>query len=717
MATNYDKRSPGGTRLTRRSALKVFGAGAVSTWAAPLIGSGPASAVASGTAHYQGQNSMTPITNVIMIMFENHTFDNLFGTFPGANGLTQPPGSDPTPGDIAHGPAACRAVMDGGAMNEFRAEGMITYTQSDIPVLWRYASAFGLSDNFYTSAATASTPNHLYMIAAQCGGLNDDPPEGIADPQSPAGLGSPANNLVVSLSPEGGDAYWQYPVFDIASIPELLDKAGLTWRYYTESSLWNAPNFIAAIGNSSNIIFNSTQIVMDIESGELANVAWVTPPPLSSGHPPNLLASSENYLLRIVNAVMRSAYWETTAIFVTWDDFGGFYDHVTPPVVDALGLGPRVPLLVISPYVKSGYVSSEQGEFSSLAKFIEVNWSLPSLGQRDSLSETSDLTDFFDFAQTSLPPLIMDSLPTQSILRLAQGEDPLPGIDPLVGGPSTEFLFSAIYVPSSTPTQHDVVIDGVNYEMTSAGPHDGGALYQYSTTLAVGDHSVSFSFADTTGSATLPDNSLLWQVQVMPWDLVDETPPAAVILAGQPFTYSVTYTSTANLAPTLTEIDVDGVADVMVSDGSTDYAAGVRYSYTAVLPPGEHYYRYRWSDGSTLGVYELAGDDNGVPMVTPLLLTGPSVSPTSGTTSTEFTFQITYQHTERLAPTSALVYVDGTPYTMTGLSGTLASAMVYAATITLSMGHHDYFFVFSDGQTSYAQPIAPGTLSGPSVAN
>ncbi len=120
----------------------------------------------------------------------------------------------------------------------------------------------------------------------------------------------------------------------------------------------------------------------------------------------------------IVNAIMHSSEWNSTAIFVTWDDFGGWYDHVPPPQVDGIGLGPRVPLLVISPWAKPGYISSQQGEFASFDKFIEEVFNLPSLGARDSLASTSDLMDYFNFSQTPDPKLIEPKLAYSSVLSV-----------------------------------------------------------------------------------------------------------------------------------------------------------------------------------------------------------------------------------------------------------------------------------------------------------
>ena len=164
---------------------------------------------------------------------------------------------------------------------------------------------------------------------------------------------------------------------------------------------------------------SSTQIITDAKANNLPNVSFVTPGEDSqSDHPPQPTQPAQNFVSSIVNAIMHSSEWNSTAIFVTWDDFGGWYDHVPPPQVDGIGLGPRVPLLVISPWAKPGYISSQQGEFASFDKFIEEVFSLPSLGARDSLASTSDLMDYFNFSQTPDPKLIEAKLPYSNVLSV-----------------------------------------------------------------------------------------------------------------------------------------------------------------------------------------------------------------------------------------------------------------------------------------------------------
>src|SRR6266704_748329 len=365
------------------------------------------------SSHLAQANASSPIQHVVVIMMENHTFDNFFGQFPGANGVTLPRETNPLPRDYNHGSAAARAYMDGSKMDEFEAHAYYQYTQADIPNYWSYAQHFGLGDYFFSSYPTSSTPNHIAMVAAQAGGIYETTPQ--------TGCDSPQNDIVHAVSPTGLD-YWTYPCKNIRSLPTLLTNAGLTWRYYADVPIWDAPRMLQPLHGSPNDVHVS-QFVKDVKSGNLANVSWITPTGVSTDHPPSLLEPAQNFVTTEIDAIMNSSYWTSTAIFLTWDDFGGLYDHVAPPQIDTLGLGPRVPLIVISPYAKAGYISHMQGEFSSFVKFIEGDFGLGegALGQRDAVKQTSDLMDFFDFSQTPQQTLILPMLNFSTALAVPNG--------------------------------------------------------------------------------------------------------------------------------------------------------------------------------------------------------------------------------------------------------------------------------------------------------
>jgi phospholipase C len=649
----------------------------------------------------------TPIQHVVFIMQENHTFDNFFGSFPGANGIAQPEASNPQRSDLNHGGAATLAAMDGGKMDEFPDRGHVQYTQSDIPNYWAYAQHFGLSDNFFTSDASSSVPNHLNMIAAQTGGLNESSPQ--------QGCKSTQNTLISSMD-VNGNSYWSYPCNSINTIAQELDTAGISWRYYGGTPIWNAALMVKPLYSSDNknIITNSNQVLTDVQTGKLSTVSWVTPQSFpQSDHPPEPLQGGQNWVTSVVNAIMNSSYWANTAIFLTWDDWGGFYDHVVPPVLDGLGLGPRVPLIVISPFAKAGYISHALGEFSSLVKYLETTFNLPSLGQRD-IKNISNLTDFFNYAQTPQTPLILNLLPLSTTL-LVPAMPGVPGaINPTVGGPLSNFVYSVIYVRTDTPAVHNVIIDGTStFPMTRVGPAKKGILYQYKTTLAPGHHTFTFNFSDGAGMITLPYNSVSFPgPDVYPFNVIPNITPSTA-LANQPVTYKATYRSSTNTPPTMTEVDIDGVAHTMQWFSGSNFQVGVTYKYTTTLPVGEHYYRFRFADGSSYGTFTYEGSTN--PVVTPLMVKNSSVSPTSGTSSTVFTFQTTYTNTSGNAPTRAMLYVDSTAYPMTFVSGSYSAGALFQVQTTLPTGNHTFYCVFSDGQTSWADPLSPSTYAGPNT--
>ncbi|HAT45967.1 MAG TPA: hypothetical protein DCS90_12775, partial [Ktedonobacter sp.] len=176
---------------------------------------------------------------------------------------------------------------------------------------------------------------------------------------------------------------------------------------------------------------------------------------------------------------------------------------------DAFGLGPRTPLIVISPYAKPGYISHAQGEFASFDKFVEENWNLPNLGQRDALAQTSDLMDFFDFQQAPQLPLILNPLPLPPAYSILK-QPSMPNssqqvgsgggaIVPSIGGTSTVFKFSVVYTPQQTPTVANVTINSATFPMVRIGKTKGGYLYQYSTKLKAGTYGFLFTFSNPAG--------------------------------------------------------------------------------------------------------------------------------------------------------------------------------------------------------------------------
>jgi len=660
----------------------------------------------------RSKTATTPITHAVFIMMENHTFDNFFGQFPGANGITEAPAPDPVSQDYIHSGTAVTAEIDGGKMDRFPLEGHVQYSQADIPNYWSYAQHFGLGDNFFTSMATSSTPNHLSMVAAQNQGIFETPPQ--------QGCNSTANTIVSSKQ-TSGTGYRAFPCYTFPNILTELDQSSISWRFYSDVSIWNAPLMLQSYANSKNDV-SSEDFIPDVTSNNLPSVSWITPPADTSNHPPQVNGLGENFVTNIVNTIMNSAYWANTAIFVTWDDYGGFYDHVSPPVLDGLGLGPRVPLLVISPFAKAGFINHSEGEFSSFVKFIETNWSLPSLGQRDALSQIDDLMDYFDFGQAPLPPLLLNPVPVVTALKVPTASQDLKyskvhgAISNLEGTTQSVNLYSVIYTLNTTPLTSNVIIDGTAFPMVAKGPANGGILYQYSTKLPHGSHTFSFSFSDSNGTYALPDNGVPWTgPTIHSFKIVSKVSPQ-IATPGQTVTYTATYTSFLGLAPTVAEVEIDGVDYPLQSSGG-NYSKGVIYTYsTNALSVNDHYFRFVFDDGSGDGVTDFDGD--ALPTVTTLTLTHSSVNPTSGSNTTPFTFQTTYADSTGAAPTSALLYVDGTSYPLTQQpGGTYQTGVVFSTTLTLVTGKHAFFFVFSNANTSWADPFAPATYAGPNVGS
>jgi phospholipase C len=208
------------------------------------------------------------------------------------------------------------------------------------------------------------------------------------------------------------------PCFDFLTEGDLLSEAKIPWAYYAATQyqngyLWSAYDAVRHVRENEAYwqthIFPVDAFAEQARSGLLPPVTWVTPRFELSEHPEYSMCHGENWTTEIVNAIMESPEWDSTAIFITWDDYGGFYDHVPPPQVDDFGFGIRVPLLVISPYAKEGFVSHELGEFSSVLRFIEDNWELTQLTHRD--RDATPLLSAFDFDQAPRPP---DPLPLRT---------------------------------------------------------------------------------------------------------------------------------------------------------------------------------------------------------------------------------------------------------------------------------------------------------------
>jgi phospholipase C len=376
----------------------------------------------------------TPIKRVIYVMLENRSFNNLFGRFPGVQGTTEgveygaekPLIACPEwlPGDLPHDRAAYLSCLNGGKMDGFGndAHGVnyaySVFEERQIPNYWLWAKEYSLSDNFFASAAGPSYGNHYFFIAGQSGGVIDNP-ENIetrfhdGERFKSWGCDAYGDDVFVFVKDAKGNLTKHDTCFTFPTVGEQLTDAGVDWTFYSATPgqpgyFWNAYNGISNVFHNDEMWRSHTRpvddLVKDIEASRLPAVTWVTPRFELSDHPPESSGFAHNWVTDIVNGVMRSDQWEHTAIFITWDEWGGFYDPVVPPEIDPIGLGFRVPLLTISPYTRRGLIDSELGEFSTPLRFIADNWGLDHLTPR--IVKTHSFEHVFDFTRKPREPVI-----------------------------------------------------------------------------------------------------------------------------------------------------------------------------------------------------------------------------------------------------------------------------------------------------------------------
>jgi phospholipase C len=381
-----------------------------------------------------GLQTRWPIKRVIYLMLENRSFNNLFGRFPGVRGtmvgvehgeekrLIRCP--EWLPGDLPHDQAAHRFSVNGGAMDGFgtgmygSVYGYSVFDEDQIPNYWHWAREYAISENFFASAAGPSYPNHFFFIAGTSGGAIDNPeniktrPLGDGRTFKSWGCDAVGDDRFVFVSDPNGNLTKHGTCFEFPTVGEQLSEAGLDWAYYSPvpgqpGYFWNAYSGVGNVFHTDlwhEHVRSVERVLDDIEAGDLPPVTWITPRFQLSDHPPFSTGHAHNWVTSIVNAVMRSEMWEHTAIFLTWDEWGGFYDPILPPQVDHVGLGIRVPMLTISPYARRGVIDDELGEFSTPLRFISDNWGLEPLTDR--IRKAHNFEHVFDFAKGPRPPEI-----------------------------------------------------------------------------------------------------------------------------------------------------------------------------------------------------------------------------------------------------------------------------------------------------------------------
>jgi phospholipase C len=403
--------------------------------------------------------------HVVIIFQENRTPDNLFhdpvliaagadiaSTGINSSGQTIP--LAPTPlgidYDLDHSHAGFVAMYDGGKMdgadtvkiacyiaaNCPPANAQFMYVQaSDVGPYYQLAEQYSFGDRMFQTNQGPSFPAHQFILSGTSAPTATSHMFVAENPDGNAGCTAPPTSIVNLIDPQGNETTWMYPCFEHATLTDELNQAGLSWHYYTPddgtyySSLWTAPNAIqhmcgpnapppnatACVGPDwvNNVIpytpQNPAPILKDIINNQLPAVSWVIPSAQNSDHAGHeSFTGGPSWVASIVNAIGTSDYWSSTAILITWDDWGGWYDHVVPrKLPDAkMGWGSgyvygfRVPLIVVSPYAKPGYISHVNHDFGSILNFTEQVFGLPSLGYADARAD--NLSDCFDFSQNPL---------------------------------------------------------------------------------------------------------------------------------------------------------------------------------------------------------------------------------------------------------------------------------------------------------------------------
>jgi len=292
---------------------------------------------------------------------------------------------------------------------------------ADVQPYFTMAEQYTFGDRMFQTNQGPSFPAHQFLISgtsAPSPGSNLFVENNPVKPKSDnTGCIAPPTQTVTVIDPNGIETT-QYPCFEHPTLTDLLNAQGISWRYYANSAgtIWTAPNAIqhmcgpdatppnatkcTASDWTNNVVLKYTQVLTDIANNQLAQVSWVTPNGLQSDHAQSTDGTGPSWVASVVNAIGNSPYWSNTAIFITWDDWGGWYDHVPPKIINSYEYGFRVPLIVVSPYAKAQHISHNTHDFGSMLKFTEETFGLQSLGYADAAAD--DFADCFDFSQAPL---------------------------------------------------------------------------------------------------------------------------------------------------------------------------------------------------------------------------------------------------------------------------------------------------------------------------
>lgn len=382
------------------------------------------------------------IQHVVVIFQENRTPDNLFHGLPnadiantGVNSLGQTitlaPITLANDYDLSHAHGAFVKQYDGGKMDgadlvpiscKAGATGcppanpqFMYVNPSEVAPYFQMAEKYTFGDRMFQTNQGPSFPAHQFIIAGTSAPTTTSDLFASENPHVPAagdvvGCTAPSAEFVLLIDPSGAESSQQYPCFEHPTLVDELDAKSVTWKYYTPTpgSIWTGPNAIQHLRMgpdwTNNVITPSTQVLTDITNGHLPQVSWIIPTAAASDHASSNDGSGPSWVASIVNAIGASPYWANTAIIITWDDWGGWYDHVAPKISNSYEYGFRVPLVVVSPYAKPAYVSHVTHDFGSILKFIEEVFGVPALGYADTPAD--DLSDCFNVQQA---PIVFQS--------------------------------------------------------------------------------------------------------------------------------------------------------------------------------------------------------------------------------------------------------------------------------------------------------------------
>ncbi len=436
------------------------------------------------------------IRHIVVIMQENRSFDSYFGTYPGADGIQMGNGhptvcvSDPRTGGCVrpfhdrqdrnlggpHGASSAAADINGGRMDGFvsqqqqglvgcdqtfnpacggaggRSDVMGYHNGSDIPNYWTYAHDFVLQDHMFESNSSWSLPAHLFLVSewsARCTRRGDPMScrNALQNPANPPdferrhGMTAPTppdyawTDLTYLLHKFG--VSWAYYVFKGAE-PDCEDAAAMSCAPVAQGKktpgIWNPLPYFDTVQQDGQLanIRSLSSFFAAAKGGTLPAVSWIAPNGTVSEHPPALVSAGQSYVTGLINAIMRSPDWDSTAIFLSWDDWGGFYDHVYPPAVDQNGYGLRVPGLLISPYARRGYIDHQTLSFDAYVKFIEDVFlggqrldpkadgrPDPRPTVRENLPQLGDLVREFDFSQVPRATVVLPVHPLTDLIMPA----------------------------------------------------------------------------------------------------------------------------------------------------------------------------------------------------------------------------------------------------------------------------------------------------------